>query len=272
MASLEHPQEAFHDECHPSRRRFAAGDKILGRQHPLRNELVGVLRRQLESHERSHQVAVGPSQLGERCTRRLAMQIAGVPEVNRVIDPWPTGVGIMIHEFAAGALVAENRRLGRERWLIEQKVQPDRIVLGTSDAFDTDTGTVVDWKTIGRPTSEIRAKMERGDLDGYHIQTQVYGLGWERLGFTVNSIALLFVGRAGRLRDAAFIEWPYNPAVAQAAIQRLYDIGARTRELLNQSSDDPWSQVPCNTSGYCGWCPYYDRRAEVATAQGCPGK
>lgn len=273
MAELQHPQDAYHDSCHPSRPRFDSGERIVGQGNEMRNVLVGVLRRQFAAHERSRQVAVGPSQLGERCVRRLAMQLAGVPEINVASDPWPAGVGTMIHEFNAAALRADNERLRRIRWIVEQAVEPDPAIHGTSDAFDLDTGTVLDWKTIGKPTSEVRRKLEAGELDGYHTQIQVYGLGWERLGYRPRTVALAFLGRSGMLRDMAYIEWPYRPQVAQEAIQRAYSIAGRVKDLMAQMTGrDIWSMVPCDTTGYCGWCPYFQRNAEQATANGCPGR
>lgn len=275
MAQLEHPEDAYHDRCHPSKVIFAGNTKILGTDHPLRNDLVRVIRTKLDHHERNHQVAIGPSEVGQPCTRRLAYGVAAIPEVNHVADPWPAGVGTMIHSFIAEALAEEDARRQRKRWIIEQSVTPDPVIRGTSDCYDTETCTVVDHKTIGKPTSEVTKKLQDGKLGVYYAQGQTYGLGWLRSGYVVKKVGLFFLPRAGMLRDAAYIEWDFNPAFAQSVIDRLYSVARQTKTMLDQSACDGvdrWSTVPCDTEGYCGWCPWYDRRAGKATVSGCPAR
>lgn len=279
MVELKHPDEFYHDACHPSVHQFAAASKIVGVDHPLRNALVSTMRRRLDEQPRNHQVRLGPSEVGHRCTRRIAMRAAGVEQVNFVSDPWAAGVGTMIHAWFQETLEADNRARvaagGQGRWLTEQEVHPDPALSGHCDAYDTETCTVVDLKTLGKPTSEVQRKLKKGELDGYYTQAQLYGLGYTRAGYLVRKVALLFVPRSGGLRDAAYLEWDFSPSDAHAAVERLHDIVVRTKRQMEAAPGmDIWSRVPADPSGssYCGWCPFYSRHAETATAYGCPGR
>lgn len=247
---------------------------VPGSNHPMRTILLDQVRWASSNAPRSLQVGLGPSEVGGSCDRRLAMRIAGLRTVNRTSDPWPAIVGTAIHDWLQRCLELDNQRLvaaGKSlRWVTEVKVRPDLILTGKADAFDLETGTVIDWKTMGDTSSKRLA--EDGPSLGYQIQIQTYGLGFYRAGYEVKKVALMFLPRSGMLKSARYFEWPFNPAMAQEAIERVYRIG---REVLRLQSDGlgdrVWENIPCDPGALCGWCPFFRRDSAVVTENGCPG-
>jgi hypothetical protein len=112
----------------------------------LKQELSEIILWNEQNSPRSKQVAIGPSELGDACDRRLAYRIAGVPAVNIWADPWPAIVGTSIHAWLEKAINQYQERNGDRGWLTELRVRPDEMVQGSSDVFNARTGTVVDWK------------------------------------------------------------------------------------------------------------------------------
>lgn len=252
---------------------------------------VGEMRDVLDAldHDRprSRQTALGPSELGTPCQRQIAYKLAGVqrrPEDKR--PPWAPMQGTAIHTLMEEALRFHNRQLGRERWIVEetlvidpglpdpdpaQRVDPIR---GHGDAFDTDTGTVVDWKYVGvTALREVSRKTVPNDhlvKPDYRVQAHLYGLGHERAGRTVRWVRLVFLARSHDYADSR--EWTeaYDPEIAHAAIMRYYG----TFDLLNAlnlpASPALWGAVPATPGKACDWCPFR-RPGGPADGTGCPG-
>lgn len=264
----------IHPNCEENELRFNTMAPEPGTDHPMRTELIELIRFADRSAYRNSQKAIGPSEIGNSCDRRLAYRIAGVKAVNRTSDPWPAIVGTAMHDWLQRCLERDNARYvaaGQQpRWITEKRVQPDPLIHGTSDAYDTHSGTVVDWKSMG---DTAKAKLiKEGPSEGYFTQIQTYGLGFHRAGFQVQRVGLMFLPRAGHLKDARYYEWPFNPAVAQAAIDRVYSIGRNilaTRQSLG--TDEIWNVVPADASQLCGWCPFFTRSVSEASSRGCPG-
>ena len=78
---------------------------ILGGSNPhataLKHELSQVILWNEHNAPRSLQRAIGPSELGDPCDRKLAYRIAGIEPVN-FGDPWPAIVGTSIHDGGCG--------------------------------------------------------------------------------------------------------------------------------------------------------------------------
>lgn len=244
-----------------------------GEGHPVREALSDVIRWASSDDARSQQVAVGPSELGSPCERRLAMRMAGVVPVNRSSDPWPSIVGTAIHAQLREFFELDNRRnlmAGlRQRWITERRVSPSPVLNGSSDLYDLATATVIDWKTVG--DGKLPQVIKEGPSMGYQRQIQLYGLGYHRLGYQVNSVALAFLPRAGRLSSLTYYEWPFNPAMAQETLDRAYRIGAQVVGLQRQFGPEIWDRIPGDTKDHCGWCPFFRRQATSVSSEGCPG-
>lgn len=244
-----------------------------GEGHPVREALAGVIRDASSGEARSQQTAVGPSELGSPCERRLAMRMAGVVPVNRSSDPWPAIVGTAIHAQLREYFEWDNARAiaaGRPaRWVTEQRVHPSPVISGSSDLYDRATATVIDWKTVG--DGKLPQIVKEGPTLGFQRQIQLYGLGYLRAGFQVNTVALAFLPRAGRLSSLTYYEWPFDPGMAQQTLDRAYRIGSRVVELQRQLGPEIWDRIPGNTEDHCGWCPFFRKNVVRVSSEGCPG-
>lgn len=265
----------LHPNCESARMRFnqpAPVDPSLS--HPKRKELLELIRFASRNSVRSGQVAIGPSEIGGSCERRLAYRIAGVRGVNRTVDPWPSIQGTAIHDWLERCLQRDNaERVARglqPRWITEKRIEADPIIHGTSDVYDTEDDTVVDWKTMGE-TAEAKLVKE-GPSYGYFVQVQTYGLGFHRAGYRVRKVGLMFLRRGGMLSSARYYEWDFNPAVAQDAIERVYRVGRGVLSLRETSNGaNFWPQIPPDPGALCGWCPFFSRSVTEASPSGCPG-
>src|SRR4030095_4588909 len=116
---------------------------------------------------RSRQRAIGASEIGFVCQRRLAYRRHDVAKSN-YSDPMKLIVGTGVH----AALAETFNRLNDvyHRWLVEFPVTY-RDIAGRLDLYDRRTETVVDWKT----TSKTRLAQYRKDGPPAHyiIQAQI---------------------------------------------------------------------------------------------------
>lgn len=263
-----------HEKCEGRQSRWSAGSgpKAImppGFDNELRQDLAYLIQVGIDSEARHRQTTIGPSELGGSCDRRLGMRLAGVEAVNHP-DPWPAEVGTAVHarmeEFIA---LANKSMLNRGRFITEQRVAAADYLHGTSDLFDQKFHAVIDWKTAG--TTRFREMRDRGAPEGYVIQVQLYGLGWARAGYRVDSVCLAVLPRAGYLKDMIFFQFPYQPEVAHKALARMQRVGQQVINLqVSHGSRDFWAEVP-GADSHCGYCPYFCRGTRVASKYGCPG-
>lgn len=246
------------------------------------NPAAAILKRDLENivlwtereSPRSRQRAIGPSEVGNPCDRRIAYRIAGTERVNTFGDPWPAVVGTAIHGWLEEAITRFQRTNGDQGWLTEVRVAPDDMVQGRSDLFHLPTGTVIDFKTSG--SDKIRA-LHRGasPVPEYITQINLYGLGHERAGRAVKHVALVYYPRAGWLNDAFVWHAPYDRNIALAALERLYAIGFNLLDLDVENHPDSFSAIKATGGDNCVWCPMFSRDMDpttVASVKGCPGR
>lgn len=226
------------------------------------------------SSPRSRQRAIGPSELGDPCDRRIAYKIAGVDAVNTHGDPWPAIVGTAIHGWLEEAINRFQAKNGNQGWLPEVRVHPDEMVSGRSDLFHLPTGTVVDFKTAG--SDKIR-KLQRGGApqDEYITQINLYGLGHERAGRVVNNVCLVYYPRSGWLNDAFVWHDVYKPDIARKALARMYAIGFQLLDLDIENHPEYFAEIPATPGDNCIWCPLFSRDMDPtvkASREGCPGR
>ena len=80
----------------------------------------------IENHPRSQQRAIGPSEVGEPCARKLGYKLLGAPE--RPQQPaWKPTVGTATHAWLESVFDAANLRGvatldGHERWMAETRL------------------------------------------------------------------------------------------------------------------------------------------------------
>lgn len=240
----------------------------------LKQQLSDIVLWNERTSPRSVQKAIGPSELGNDCDRRIAYRIAGTPATNTFSDPWPAVVGTAIHNWLETAVERFQRERGDQGWLTELRVQPDQLVTGKSDLFHVPTGTVVDYKTTNADTMR---KLRRGGPPSptYVTQINLYGLGHERAGRMVEHVALVYYPRSGWLNDAYVWHAKYDREIAMAAIHRMYDIGFRLLDLDIGNHPERFADIPAKPGDSCVWCPMFNRDLDPtvsASHNGCPGR
>lgn len=253
-------------------------------------EMRHVLDQLDRSRPRSQQTALGPSELGTPCQRQIAYKLAGVerqPEDKR--PPWAPMQGTAVHGLMEEALQFHNQQLGRQRWLIEARLEVDPGlpgseargipatpgIYGHGDAYDLDHQMVVDWKHTGITTlRQVKRKtVPNAELvkPDYRVQAHLYGKGHERAGRPVRWVRLVFLARSHDYADSC--EWTeeYKPEIADWAIERYYathDLLAALRVM--DGSPHLWAAVPAAPGKACDWCGFR-RPGGPADQTGCPG-
>lgn len=245
-------------------------------------EVRGALTRFESSRPRTVQKTLGPSELGSPCARQIALKLAGVQRHERGL-PWAPMCGTAVHSLMEQVLEAENARLGRPRWVIEETVHLDDELYGHGDAYDADTFTVVDWKYTG---VTARKKALRKRVDGrpaenhelvsptYRAQAHLYGLGHENAGRKVTHVRLVMLARSHDFDES--VEWTeeYRPDIAVDAMARFYAIRDTVINTDAATHPERLIDVEATPGDECKWCPF--RRATPpgglpVDATGCVG-
>lgn len=237
----------------------------------LGEELLGLIRRAIDRHPRSQQKALGPSEVGHPCARKLGYQMLGIDE-NPGEPNWKATVGTALHAWLEDVMGEDNprqavRAADVSRWIIEATVSCGELagydLCGHCDLYDRVTGTVVDWKSVG-PT-QLAKYRRHGPGDQYRIQAHLYGRGWTRRGQDVQRVAVMFLPRNGELREAFWWSEPYDEQVALDALARGNAIHAVTAALGEQAL-----QHLDTADAYCRMCPFF-RAGSTDLSRGCPG-
>lgn len=238
----------------------------------LKDELVGLIRRAIEYHPRSQQVALGPSEVGHPCSRRLGYKMLGYDETPGEPN-WKATVGTAIHAWLEDVMTDDNpaqrEALGVDvtRWVVEATVScgelGGRDLAGHCDLYDRVTGTVVDWKTVG-PT-QLKKYKAHGPGAQYRAQAHLYGRGWARRGQTVRRVAVMFLPRNGELKEAYWWSEPYDEQIAVDALAR-----ANAAHAVVTALGDRALPHLATADAFCRLCPYYLARS-TDLAKGCPG-
>lgn len=219
---------------------------------------------------RSMQQHLGPSELGSPCMRQLAFKMRGTPTSNTSADYWFAIMGTAMHEWLAKAIARwQNEVLGRERFLIEQRVtiapestEIDYGTNGSTDLYDTDHDEVIDWKLVGKDA--LKKYVEHGTPPTYQIQRHLYGRGWELRGYPVKTVKNIYLPRSNFLSAAHVDVEPYNRQIAEDALARAASID-KLRTIL------PIGMIPAAADeGDCVWCPFHVKRKHLSDAS-CPG-
>lgn len=235
----------------------------------LRGEYLDIVRRAIDGHERSLQRAIGPSEVGHPCSRRLGYKFLDYDE-NPGEPNWKATVGTAIHswlELVFGADNARHYEPEATRWILEATLIcgaiGGQLLTGHCDLYDQVTFTVVDHKSVG-PT-QLKKYKAKGPGDQYRVQAHIYGRGWALRGRRVDNVAVMFLPRNGELREAHYWFEPYDEQIALNAIGRADGIAS----LAASMGDDALQLLP-TANAFCTFCPYYVRGSTDLT-RGCPG-
>jgi hypothetical protein len=196
---------------------------------------------------RSKQKAIGPSEAGQECTRKLAYKLLDWPESNiSAGSNWSAQVGVAIHAHLASIF----EKL--DDYEVEQRVTIRAGLSGTVDLFHKPSGTVIDWKT----TSNVDSK-RRNISNQNLVQVQLYGYGKAAAGARVNQVALVYLPVTGNLEDLHIELRDYDEAIALAALERIDNIYTLLSTVDVESNPQMWQHIPTATGRLCNYCPYF---------------
>lgn len=238
----------------------------------LRSQIMDMIKWAERQNPRSQQIMIGPSEIGTLCDRRIGYRLAEIKPCNTDFDPWASIVGTAIHSWLDDAVNDWMKAHGSTGWSTETRLLIDSFIEGHADLYSHDHKTVVDWKTVG---PDVMKKIKRdGPPLGYRIQTHVYGYGFEQEGHQVDKVCLVFLPRAGWLKDMFIWCSDYDREIAEVAMSRIQLIAQQILALDILTYPDKWRHVEAVPSNECGFCPYYDpgRGNLGADETGCPGR
>lgn len=241
----------------------------------IKEELIAMVLWGDRNSARSRQRALGPSELGIECDRRLAYRLAGFEPINTSNDPWPAIVGTSVHAWLEREVNRYQESVADLTYRTELTVDVDPMVRGHTDALRVKDGTVIDYKTTG---ADGMRKVKKGEIrPGYITQIMLYGFGLRKAGYTINDVALVFIPRSGWISDLQIWRAAYDEAEAKRALARMYRIADRALELEVDQPDRSrrLDLIEATPGDSCALCPFYNRAKhfdDVADSTGCPGR
>uniref|UniRef100_A0AAU8GQA2 Cas4 exonuclease n=1 Tax=Mycobacterium phage Pharb TaxID=3136626 RepID=A0AAU8GQA2_9VIRU len=266
----------------------------------LLRDLKGVFKRAWSQHPRSQQRALGPSEVGHPCARRLVTTMLELPRINPEGDPLPAWLGTAGHAKFEDAVAMDNDRIVDEwlrdreqrctvlrsvteadeptyvgRWFSERRVQVAGGLAGTCDLFDTWTGTVIDLKFPGATAFQKYKKAKEANNLGevapeYRVQAHCYGRGYENEGFDVKNVAIWFIPRGGMLSSSFVWAEPYEAQIVADVVTKMQDIALVLNDLDIEAHPDRLAMVPKHPHN-CMFCPFFVTKPDAERAWACEG-
>lgn len=192
-----------------------------------RSELIQVVQDDINKHERSAQMEIGPSGAGG-CETKIAFGLA-YGAASDGDGGWASAKGTRMHLWFEETFSKSERLMpdGTQRFLTEMKLEssaPGLISGGTVDLYDRLYQRVIDHKAPGDFTME---KVRSGHYsEGYYIQSMIYGYHLSLMGFPVMTTSLMFWPMSGDQlwgdrKGAVFAYWDYDEQVAIDAINNV---------------------------------------------------
>lgn len=235
----------------------------------LHEELRLIIQAAQMWHPRSQQRAIGPSQAGGPCERKLGYAIADHPRARDDTTSWRATVGVSIHAWVEKHFQRVLLPDGTPRFLTEQRVMcgsvGDEPMWGTCDLYDKATATVIDIKTMS-PTS-MRTKRAQGPGVAYRTQVHLYALGLLGAGHPVESVAIFGLPTNGELSDSILLVEPFDITVALDALARANRIAAALDALPAATVLEGLDTAEEWCARSCAWF----RPGSTDVTSGCPG-
>jgi hypothetical protein len=229
----------------------------------LKRELCQVITDAGIYSPRSKQVSIGPSELGEECTRKLAYKLLDWEKVNiSSSGSWAAQVGTAIHSHL------EQIFSGDEKYATETRVKIRGNLAGTVDLFHNERKMVLDWKTKS-PTG-IKEKRASGASDKEIIQVMTYAYGKVLEGTEVDYVGLVFLPTGGQVSDMYIELHKYDESIVTKALARIDNVYELLSTIDVEANPAMWQHIPSVPSRMCMYCPYFkpfSKDLEVA----CPG-
>lgn len=255
--------------CWPELEPMPGQDNMTPFDLGIKDDLINIVRWAHNSAPRSKQIALGISEVGHPCERRIAYTMADIPAVNLFADPWPATVGTAVHSYMEQAVEAYQDAHGWDEWDTELKIYADDLIGGHTDLYNKKKFTVLDYKF---PSGDNVKKMKKeGPSLQYRVQVHLYGLGHERAGRRVDRVGIVALGRQAWLKDLYVWTEPYDREFALRALQRVYSLGSKLIEMDIVNNPQLWADIPAKPDFICRFCPFYSRGAITTDQNGCPG-
>lgn len=200
---------------------------------------------------RSQQVYIGPSEVGQECTRKLAYKLLDWEKVNESSGGnWAAQVGTAIHSHLEGIFAKFP-----DRFEVESKVKIRANLSGTVDLYDKENGIVIDWKTTS--PANVKEKRSSGASQQQIIQVQLYAYGKAQEGHDVKQVGLAFLPTGGQISDMHLELHPYDEQIAIGALKRLDNVYELLSTVDVENSPAMWELIPKVPSRNCNYCPYF---------------
>ena len=216
----------------------------------IKKMLVGALTGHDAQRDRSLQVDIGPSAVGD-CKRRVFLNITQAPKVNQT-EKLAAIMGTFIHAGIADAIKREDP-FG-DNFLIEQEFAVKGL-RGHVDLYIKDKAQIVDWKTTKVKSLRYFPSLQQ------RLQVQLYGYLVSANGYPVESVSLVAIARDGGAEDIREHTEPYDPEMAKQGLEWIAN--------LNEMAANGEIPEPEKDVYFCrSYCDYYDPTGE----NGCPSK
>ena len=214
---------------------------------------------------RSQQVYIGPSEVGQECTRKLAYKLLDWEKVNETGGGnWAAQIGSAIHSHLEGIFAKYP-----DRFEVESKVKIRANLSGTVDLYDKVNGIVIDWKTTS--PANVKEKRSSGGTNQQIVQIQLYAYGKAQEGHDVKQVGLAFLPTGGQISDMYLELHPYDEQIAIGALQRLDNVYELLTTIDVEANPAMWELIPKVPSRNCNYCPYF-RPFSTDLAIACNGE
>ena len=117
----------------------------------------------------------------------------------------------------------------------------------------------------------MKSRKRDGMTHTQRVQINLYALGFEREGYTVEKVALAFYPLGGRLDGLHTIVEPYNRQLALDSIQRIEDSQVLLWQLDPEANPRNWDLIPKTATGACSYCPWF-LPFSTDGSKGCSGE
>jgi hypothetical protein len=196
---------------------------------------------------------------------------------NKSGDPLPSIIGTATHTWLENALYMANERHTEETgddtpiWIPESKVNVREGLSGTCDIYHVPSGSVLDWKCPG--VDRFKKYTTKGPSPSYRTQVHLYGRGYVNLGLPVNYVGIIWIPRAGQLRNAKLWREPYNPEIVGNTLTRIDDTKQLMEGLDVKNHPENFKLIPISPDEDCYLCPWWCPPNEKITSPfQCKGK
>lgn len=261
--------QQYHPLCTPTWEKLPGTAMSIGEME-VREDLLDMIHWTNNEAPRTQQVALGCSEAGHPCDRKVAYKMANEKVVNAG-DPLKANMGTAFHHWLDNGMSAFQQARGLREWVTETEVWPADFLKGHVDLYSHARRLVLDWKTTSADI--LKGWKQDGIPQQYLVQVMLYGKGIINRGWPVDRVGLVGISRSGSLRDIAVLTVPYDDSIATAALRRVWNIGKQLVGL----PETPQGRKYADISGVedyqtCRYCPFYRGGTAPADATGCPGK